>query len=382
VIIAILLKVYGTTSLINVPIYKFAICSSDVCTGNQAILRITLALAVYFAFTLAISLGTIYTASYFVLQVILLAGLMTGAFFLDNHVFEVWSEIAQFLSIGFLLIQLIVLIDFAYKWNESWVAKDKKEYYVGILIVSVVMIIASLTLDGLFFKWFAKGDGCGTESFFISVTIILTVGVVLLSISGFVENGGILPAAFIMVYSTYLLYTALKNDPKAQCNSYLNPDTAAIQTSSILGLILAAASISYAAYSAGTAVTFTENEQKASAPLLEEGDSKDDVKMAEKTEEKHEAKTDNETKAEAELPDEEYQLLKKQNMIFHAMLLMASAYGAMLLANWGSVLNDQLNSFSAVGNRTMWVNIATQWVNIALFTWTLIAPKCCPGREF
>jgi len=30
----------------------------------------------------------------------------------------------------------------------------------------------------------------------------------------------------------------------------------------------------------------------------------------------------------------------------------------------------------------MWVQIGSQWAVIALYLWTLVAPMCCPGRDF
>lgn len=37
---------------------------------------------------------------------------------------------------------------------------------------------------------------------------------------------------------------------------------------------------------------------------------------------------------------------------------------------------------SSFNNISMWVKIVAQWVTILLFSWTLVAPKLFPDRDF
>ena len=68
---------------------------------------------------------------------------------------------------------------------------------------------------------------------------------------------------------------------------------------------------------------------------------------------------------------------------FHLVMFLGSMYISMLLTDWG---NDPATSGSAhrpEGGRTaMWVKIVCEWLTIAIYTWTLVAPRCCPGRTF
>jgi hypothetical protein len=371
IVVSVLLKYFGSKAFLKTPIFEASICTTEACTGNQAVLRMTFALAMFFLVTFMISLGTVNTGKYFGLQVVLLAGLMVMSFFLNNSVFIAWAGIARFLSAIFLLCQLMLIIDFAYIWNENWVAKDKREYYLGILAVSVVMLIVCIVFWVLFFKWFAKGHGCDLESFFISFTIIICVGSVLLAISNYVEKGGILPASFVAVYSTYLLFVALKNDSNGTCNTLLSTENS-FGTASILGLLVAAASIVYSTWSLGTSSSLVQAPTESTPLIKEEKACPED-----KTEQKKDLESD-----ATEVSDGEYVLLKKQNTFFHGTLVLASAYAGMLLTNWGINLHDTSAGFNTAGPQVMWVNIGTQWVCIALFVWTLIAPKCCANRDW
>merc|ERR1712195_208888 len=84
---------------------------------------------------------------------------------------------------------------------------------------------------------------------------------------------------------------------------------------------------------------------------------------------------------------------------FHVIMAAGSLYMAMLLTDWGtgSVTNVFPNSTSTttpsgsgtanyVSNSTgatqMWVKIASQWFAIGLYTWTLVAKRCLPDRDF
>lgn len=67
-------------------------------------------------------------------------------------------------------------------------------------------------------------------------------------------------------------------------------------------------------------------------------------------------------------------------LIFLGVLTLASMYVVPVLTNWVTDPSDVAGSRSSPA--TMWVNIGTQWAVIVLYTWTLIAPRLCPNRDF
>ena len=60
----------------------------------------------------------------------------------------------------------------------------------------------------------------------------------------------------------------------------------------------------------------------------------------------------------------------------------------MLITNFGDIgasPAEQVASSSTtgqIGEASMWVRIISQWVTLALFMWTLVAPRCFPERDF
>ena len=103
------------------------------------------------------------------------------------------------------------------------------------------------------------------------------------------------------------------------------------------------------------------------------------------------AKGEEVTPASATIPD-------SRLWFFHVVMAAGALYMAMLLTNWGtgsfqpqsnvtapspsggkSVVKFHSNS---TGTAQMWVKIVSEWLAIILYTWTLVAPRVCPGREF
>ena len=113
------------------------------------------------------------------------------------------ESISKFGSGLFLLVQVVLLLDFVHGWNENWVAKDEQFWlvaccccshiclgfhwcifyylyffcrcrYMALLVVSVVCYVATLSFSGLLFHWFTlSGHDCGLNLFFIVFTLIL-----------------------------------------------------------------------------------------------------------------------------------------------------------------------------------------------------------------
>ena len=55
---------------------------------------------------------------------------------------------------------------------------------------------------------------------------------------------------------------------------------------------------------------------------------------------------------------------------------------AMLLTDWGTQKNKSNTVNITGGTTSMWVKIISQWVTMLLYTWTLIARRCLPNRDF
>lgn len=68
----------------------------------------------------------------------------------------------------------------------------------------------------------------------------------------------------------------------------------------------------------------------------------------------------------------------KLNLVLGAV----SCWFSMALTAWGSIEDEGDAANPQVGKASMWVIIASQWLGLLLYLWTLVAPRLCTDRDF
>jgi hypothetical protein len=64
------------------------------------------------------------------------------------------------------------------------------------------------------------------------------------------------------------------------------------------------------------------------------------------------------------------------------VLAFISCFYAMTLTGWGSIESGGTPANPDVANVSMWMIIASQWIVLTMYLWTLVAPRLFPGRDF
>ena len=65
------------------------------------------------------------------------------------------------------------------------------------------------------------------------------------------------------------------------------------------------------------------------------------------------------------------------------VLVMISMWMPMVLTDWGSInVEGGVVSKPSAGETAMWMIVVAQWVALALYSWTLLAPRLFPDRDF
>jgi hypothetical protein len=72
-----------------------------------------------------------------------------------------------------------------------------------------------------------------------------------------------------------------------------------------------------------------------------------------------------------------------QTIFFQLLLVLASVYYCMLLTNWGNptVFDDTTNFFES-NKSSFWIKIVAEWISIAIYLFSLLAPLIFPNRDF
>ncbi|KAG6415722.1 hypothetical protein SASPL_123137 [Salvia splendens] len=247
----------------------------------------------------------------------------------------------------FLLVQVVLLLDFVHGWNEKWVGYDEKFWYMALLVISLLSYLAAFSFSGVLFYLFTpSGHNCGLNTFFIEKV-----------------GGSILPASVISLYIMYLCYTGLASEPRDdECNG-LHSHSNAVSTSSLgIGLITTVLSVVYSAVRAGSSRTVL------SPPSSPRAGSGKPLLPMDKT---------NEHLNEEEKP----RAVSYSYSFFHLIFSLASMYSAMLLTGWSTSVGES-GKLVDVGWPSVWVRIITSWATAAMFIWSLVAPIIFPDREF
>lgn len=318
-------------------------------------------------------------------KILILIGLVVGAFYIPQDgsfeaIFMIFGLIGGFL---FILMQLVLIIDFVHTWNESWVEKFEngdKEYYYGLLFFTGIFFSLSIVIAVLGYIYYASAEGCGLHVFFITFNIILcilaTVISVLPRVQEYNSTSGVLQSGFVSVYVMFLTWSAMSNNENHQCNpSLLNIVTGVNKTSlepqaatnaevldfpSIVSLVLWLLLILYSSFSSankGSSI-INLNGQKEQTTFFSDVDGEADKKTY----------------------DDEQESVQYSYSGCHLVFLLATLYVMMTLTNWYKPTSD-LTHFRA-NAPSMWVKISSSWMCIMLYIWTCVAPCVLSDRDF
>ncbi|XP_035517880.1 serine incorporator 1 [Morone saxatilis] len=338
-----------------------------------------------------------------------LVAVTVGAFYIPDGPFNyTWFIIGSGGAFFFILIQLVLLVDFAHSWNESWLDKmetgNSRGWYAALLGVTILNYILSFTAVVLFFVFYTKPDGCFINKFFISFNVLFCMVASVISVLHKVQESqprsGLLQSSIITLYTMFLTWSAMTNEPDRECNPSLlsifqqiavptlaplemENQTAVViigteepvltspylqwwDAQSIVGLAIFVLCILYSSIrsSSTSQVNKLTMASKDSAILAEGGSSPD---------------LSEESTGPRRVEDNERDMVQYSYSFFHFMLFLASLYIMMTLTNWYSPDADYTvtSKWPAV-----WVKITSSWVCLALYIWTLVAPMILTNRDF
>ncbi|CAG2103228.1 unnamed protein product [Medioppia subpectinata] len=332
-----------------------------------------------------------FVFSFWGIKYLILIGFTVGAFFIpeDSSFGEVWKYFGLIGGFLFILIQLILIIDFAHSWAENWVSKledsGSKWYYYGLVSVTIFNYLATITAIVLFYVYYTAHTGCHLHKFYISFALILCVIMSVLSIlpkvQEYQQRSGLLQSSLISLYICYLTWSAMNNNVDDNCKPSVFTHTgnsSQFDTQSLVSLVLFFVCVLYSSIRTSTntqvgkitgANTILMNDTGATGGSSTHLTSNEGGEDGGETAEKKGQTWDNEDEGVA-----------YSWSFFHFMFALATLYVMMTLTNWYNPEKGTKNFSESVG--AMWVKIISSWVCCGLYTWTLVAPMLLPDRDF
>lgn len=336
------------------------LCKDGGCSGNYAVYRVSFALMLFYGFHCVIAspllccippkFRNFVQRKLFFLKWILFIALICVAFYIPNDFYLGWGYVELIAGALFIVCQIIVLIDFAYNWNESWVAKETNFWNVLIVVCSIMLFLVGLGLCIAMYILFHRG---GINILFITLTLIFGFFYTIGSIRAL--HGALLPSAIVFSYTAYLTWSAITSEPNKTYNPLFDEDgSGSNPIQLIFGLGFAAISLFYTAFSTGSSTSAFSLQRKSSSTdySLDGGDE-----------------------------EEDYREECKAYFIYHLVSFLAAGYMAMIFTGWEiHGTSEDANPNQNWGS--VWVKMAGQWLCVLLYSWTLVAPYVLRNREF
>ncbi|VDD79367.1 unnamed protein product [Mesocestoides corti] len=354
---------------------------NNICqliTGYGAVYRMCFALSLFFFVFSLIMIevrssrdfrSAIHNGFWF-FKILAIIGIMVGAFFIHDPLFlSVWMIFGMIGACLYILLQLVLLVDFAHTWNEKWVGaynESGNRSYVCALISSTVFFYSlSIAAVVLFYIYFASAPCCRLGKMLVSINLILCVILSVISILPVVQDklpsSGLLQSSVISAYIMFLTWSALVNVPEVACNPTLRTTNKTIivdgKEVTAVSLVILMISVVYASIrtsSHNTGGMDTSNAE--TSPSTE-------------TAERGQLVWDNEKEGVA-----------YSYAMFHFMMSLATLFVMMSITDW--YRPDSQTSMLSANYGSFWVKGASSWVCVAIYIWTLVAPVMFPDRDF
>lgn len=354
----------------------------DNAVGYLAVYRICFALACFFMFMAVIMVGVRTSRDprapiqngFWGLKFLLVIGVSFAAMFIPAGYFgPTWMWIGLIGGFFFILVQLVLVIDFAHTWSETWVQNheesDGRGWFCALLSATAIQYVISITGIVLMFMYYTKSGDCGLNKFFISFNMLLCIGVSVLSVWPSVQEhlpkSGLLQSAMVTLYTMYLTWSAIANNPNQECNPGIHSKDNKItfDHTAIIGLIIWMLCVLYSSLRSASKV----------------------AKIVTPDAEMHDNLADEESQrggrgGDAKVWDNEEEGVAYSWSVFHLVFVAATLYVMMVLTNWYQP-NSSLETLNA-NAASMWVKVISSWLCVAIYGWSLVAPMVLTDREF
>jgi len=391
-------------------------CSVHKCFDILSIYRISFGLAMFFAIQAVAMIGVSRTSDvrstvqngFWFFKLLFLVGLVTAAFFIPQGFYVYFAWLALVASVIFLFFQLVLLVDFAHSWTESWLEKyDEQEeniiWFRMLVGASVGLFLISAALIITMYSLFIRDAQCSLNTVFITIALLMSIFMTALALHPKIQErspkSGLLQPAVVAFYMNYLVWSAIMSEPSdgplAECNRLTAADGilsgGSQSVSMIMGVVLVITAVCYSALRTSSAhnellggpATGGEGTAAEYTALL----TTDSIDKVADAAEGGKIQSSEDVQVQDEHVGYNYSF-------FHFIFCLAAMYICMLMTNWAVAgtstpetdpMMPMMPPQQVFADRSMtsvWIKVASSWMVALLFIWSLVAPVVFPDRDF
>jgi len=390
---ASILQTMGDVGMANVKIK----CEDAV--GYLAVYRICFIVTLFFLFMALIMIGVkssrdpragLQNGFWGFKYLLIIVGWVSAFFIPHGNFGPTWMYFGMIGALLFIIIQLVLIIDFAHSWAESWTNEHKNSndsywFYALLAATGLFYILTLITIIVSYSYYTGSVMGqCKLHEFFITfnmlLCVVLSVTSVLPKVQEHLPNSGLLQSSFVSLYMMYLTWSAMSNQPDPNCKLDLaekmfgghsnktspageDGESPAMDTTSIIGLIVWFACVLY------SSIRSTTNDSAARITMT------DTINLTD-------PETAEDGEGEGAGGDSERGGVQYSWSLFHLMFALATLYVMMTLTNWYSPSHSITIETISANQSAVWVKIISSWLCFGLYMWTLLAPMVLQDRDF
>ena len=332
------------------------------CYSDTFVYRVSFSLALFLLHLISVSDATCCVdddsrgelqQKFFCCKGVALTVLNILVMFIPNSFFAGYAWLCMFVSAFFLVLQIMLLVDFSYQWNEKWgdlteeTGNPKWQYY--LLFLAVVSYAGGVGFSIYNVLKFIPHNDCNLHGFIVSGNIIMAFAYTAVSV--WVPHGSILPSGIVFCYTSFLCTTALRLSENEHCNPFADSGHQSMKLI-VFSAFVTAAALAY------TVVTCSDEESRNSISLPDSDGH------------------DRRRGYTGHLPAYCY---------FYFVCLLGALYLAMLGTDWRISGGASTAPNGPGGSKAIafWVKISTGWGVVGIYLWSLVAPYyCCRDRDF
>lgn len=280
----------------------------------------------------------------------------------------------------FIIIQILLIIDFAHSWSTSWAERvdvgNASFWYTALAFSTILIYSVAITMAVLFYLFFTDvrdPTKCRGNMFFITFNlshcILATVISVLPQVQDEASGSGLLQSSVVTLYAMYLTWCTLSSEPNASCNPLGDVILEYDKASGVNGQALFDCVLMFAL------LIFACNVRAGTSKLEHLGFSLSKLSTAPKkcdyVDDFDAASSANDARAKNVNGDE---FVEYNYSFFHVVMVLASLQLMMVVTNWHSP-NETADMKKLVKNwATVWIQLSASFLCVLFYIWAMVMP--------
>lgn len=146
----------------------------------------------------------------FCLKYLLVVGLFIGSLWINNQVFADYSTAAKYISIFYMILQSIILIDLFYLAGIRLVKRyddGESQFACYLVVLSILFLSLAVLMNILGYVFFSKApEGCASTVWVNVITTIILIALPAIQLFRFNTQNSLLTTALVSVFISYLCF--------------------------------------------------------------------------------------------------------------------------------------------------------------------------------